>query len=83
MSAYATQIGEALVDTSHRIHPNDQIVEEDEDQQYHYKALAVFIQIIYHGIEHRTNITTALNQSGLTPPVCGRLGLPGNSSGAD
>jgi uncharacterized damage-inducible protein DinB len=68
MTAYATQVGEALADTAQRIHPTDQIVEEDEGQQYHYKALAVFIQIINHGIEHRTNITTALNQSGLKPP---------------
>lgn len=36
--------------------------------QFRYQALAVFIQIIDHGIEHRTNITTILNQGLLTPP---------------
>jgi hypothetical protein len=28
----------------------------------------VYNQIIIHGIEHRTNITTILNQGLLTPP---------------
>ena len=68
MTAYATQIGEALVDMAGRILPTDQVVEEDEGKQFHYQALAVFIQIINHGIEHRTNITTMLNQGPQTPP---------------
>jgi len=67
MTDYAAQVGTALVDMAQRTLPTDQVVEEDEGKQFHYLALAVFIQIINHGIEHRTNITTILNQ-GLQPP---------------
>jgi uncharacterized damage-inducible protein DinB len=68
ITAYATQVGEALVDMAERTLPTDTVVEEADGKQYRYQALAVFIQIINHGIEHRTNITTMLNQGLLTPP---------------
>lgn len=68
MTAYADQVGKALVDMAQRILPTDQVVEEAGGEQFHYQALAVFIQIINHGIEHRTNITTILNQGLQTPP---------------
>jgi uncharacterized damage-inducible protein DinB len=68
MTAYAGQIGEKLVDISQHILPTDQVTEEVDGKQFHYHALAVFIQIIDHGIEHRTNITTILNQGSQKPP---------------
>ena len=68
VTAYATEVGKALVDMAQRVLPTDQVVEEDEGEQFHYQALALFIQIINHGIEHRTNITTILNQGLQTPP---------------
>ena len=68
MAAYAKQIGKALVDMAERIPPTSQVVGEDDGNQFRYQALAVFIQIINHGIEHRTNITTVLNQDLQTPP---------------
>ncbi|MCI0560693.1 MAG: DinB family protein [Nitrososphaera sp.] len=67
MTAYAAQVGNALVDMAQRTLPTDQVVEEGEGKQFHYQALAIFIQIINHGVEHRTNITTILNQ-GMQPP---------------
>ena len=69
MATYAIQVGEALVDMAQRILPTDQVVEEDDGKQFRYQALAVFIQIINHGIEHRTNITTILNQGLHTSPA--------------
>ena len=69
MAAYAARVGQALVDMAQRTLPTAQVVEEDQGQQFHYQALAVFIQIINHGIEHRTNITTILNQGLQTPPA--------------
>jgi uncharacterized damage-inducible protein DinB len=33
-----------------------------------FRALGIYIQIINHGVEHRTNITTILNQAGLATP---------------
>jgi uncharacterized damage-inducible protein DinB len=69
MKTYAAQVGNALVDAAHRTLPTDQVHQEEEDgKQLHYRALALFIQIINHGIEHRTNITTILNQGLRTPP---------------
>ena len=68
MSAYNAQVGKALVDMAQRTLPSDDVAEEDNGKVYHYHALAVFIQIINHGVEHRTNITTILNQGKQTPP---------------
>jgi uncharacterized damage-inducible protein DinB len=68
MRDYATRVGDALLDASHHIPPTDLICEEDQGNEYRYQAVVVFIQIINHGIEHRTNITTILNANQLTPP---------------
>jgi uncharacterized damage-inducible protein DinB len=68
MTPYATQVGEALVEMAQRVRPTDLILEEDDDEQFHYQSLAVFIQIINHGVEHRTNVTTILNQGLQAPP---------------
>jgi uncharacterized damage-inducible protein DinB len=68
MTAYALEVGKELLEMAKCTLPTDQIIEEDEGEQYHYQALALFIQIINHGIEHRTNITTMLNQGLGKPP---------------
>jgi uncharacterized damage-inducible protein DinB len=68
MSEYATQVGNALVDAINHVRPTDRVSQEWQGKQVHYQALALFIQIINHGIEHRTNITTILNQGQVTPP---------------
>jgi uncharacterized damage-inducible protein DinB len=68
ITAYATQVREALVEMAEHTLPTGTIVEEADGKQFQYQALAVFIQIINHGIEHRTNVTTMLNQGLLTPP---------------
>ncbi len=51
-----------------RVRPTDLVQDEWQGRQLHYQARAVFIQIIDHGIEHRTNITTMLNQGQQPPP---------------
>lgn len=66
---YAAQVGQALLDTVNRVPLTFPISEEWQGQQLHYNALLVFIQTINHGIEHRTNITTILNQEQLAPPA--------------
>jgi uncharacterized damage-inducible protein DinB len=68
MAAYAAQIGDALVEMAQSSRPTDEVIEEDEGKVFHYQARAVFLQIIDHGIEHRTNITTILNQGMQKPP---------------
>ncbi len=68
MLGYAEQVGEALLDIAQRVRPTRPGPTEWQGRQLHYQALAVFIQIIDHGIEHRTNITTMLNQGQQPPP---------------
>jgi uncharacterized damage-inducible protein DinB len=68
MAAYAAHIGNALVDMAQHTLPTGQVAVEYQGKILHYQALAVFIQIINHGIEHRTNITTILNQGLQSPP---------------
>lgn len=68
MRDFATQVGNALVDAINHIRPTDRVLEEDQGNKFHYQALAVFIQIINHGVEHRTNITTILSAGQHTPP---------------
>lgn len=64
LAAYAELTGAALLDTVQRT-PLDQIVREEEDGNFiEYQARLLFLQVINHGIEHRTNITTILNSLG-------------------
>jgi uncharacterized damage-inducible protein DinB len=66
--AYQDQVASALEATVNSVDPAKVIREVDEGQEYFYQALAVYIQVINHGIEHRTNITTLLNQGLQKPP---------------
>ncbi len=63
--AFSRTVADALLDAVQRV-PPDQIVHEEEDgNTIDYKASLLFIQVINHGIEHRTNITTILSAAGL------------------
>ena len=65
---YAAQVEDTLVEAINHVRPTDQISEEDQGNIFHYQALAVYIQIINHGVEHRTNITTILSAGQITHP---------------
>ena len=66
--AFAGQVASALLDAIQRIPPNHIVHEEEDGSTLDYEARALFIQIINHGIEHRTNITTILSGLGLPAP---------------
>jgi uncharacterized damage-inducible protein DinB len=66
--AFAGQVASALLDAIQRIPPNHVVHEEEDGSTLDYQARALFIQIINHGIEHRTNITTILSGLGLPAP---------------
>jgi uncharacterized damage-inducible protein DinB len=68
MAAYADQVAQALLEAAYRLGPTDRVYQEWQGKKIGYEALAVFIQIINHGIEHRTNITTILSNAGQPAP---------------
>jgi uncharacterized damage-inducible protein DinB len=68
ISAFAGQVGVALLDAIHRTSPNYIVHEEEDGATIDYQARALFIQVINHGIEHRTNVTTILSSLGLATP---------------
>ena len=68
LMTFAAQVGQALVDAVNRVPLTHRLSEEWQGRQLHYNALLVFIQVVNHGIEHRTNITTVLNQKQQNPP---------------
>ncbi len=64
---YAAQVAPALLAAAQRV-PQAHIVHEEFDgNTVEYLARGLYIQIINHGIEHRTNVTTIL--SGLSLPA--------------
>ncbi len=65
---YRAQIGPILIDLANGFASDDMVDEVGEGWELHYRAVALFIQVINHGIEHRTNITTVLNQGLQEPP---------------
>ncbi len=67
MMAYSLDVAKALEAAAQRVPITAQIDQEIDGYLHRYQALALYIQIIDHGIEHRTNITTILNQ-GIQPP---------------
>lgn len=68
ISAFADQVAGALLDVVQRIPPAHIVHEEEDGNTLDYQARGLFIQIINHGIEHRTNITTILSGLGLSAP---------------
>jgi uncharacterized damage-inducible protein DinB len=68
LTQFSIQVGNALVEMASHTLPTHHVESTEDRKIIAYQALAVFIQIIDHGIEHRTNITTLLNQGMLTPP---------------
>lgn len=68
MMIYETTLHETLLDTLQRI-PTTQIVHEEGDSwKFDYQVRLIFMSVVYHGIAHRTDITTALNNKGINLP---------------
>jgi uncharacterized damage-inducible protein DinB len=65
---FSSVVAEALLDVVQSVSPDHIVHEEEDGNTIDYKASLLFIQIIDHGIEHRTNITTILSAAGLPAP---------------
>lgn len=68
MMAYETTLHEALVDTLQNIPATQNVHEEGEGWTFDYQTRLIFMSVVYHGIAHRTDITTALNNKGVQLP---------------
>jgi uncharacterized damage-inducible protein DinB len=68
MAAYETTLGVALLDTLRGVPATQNVHEEGDGWRFDYQARLIFMSVVYHGIAHRTDITTALNNSGVDLP---------------
>jgi len=70
---YAERVSTALVEAAEQMHSADSFQRDWDEpewqgQRLRYKAVSMLIQVVNHGVEHRTNITTILAQQGIQPP---------------
>ncbi len=68
LAGVAGQAADAMLDAVQRIPPTNMVHEEEGNLTMDYQARVLFMQVIEHGIEHRTNITTILNSLGVLTP---------------
>ena len=68
MMAYETALNEALLDTLQRVQATQNVHEEGNGWTFDYQARLIFMSVVYHGIAHRTDITTVLNNKGVSLP---------------
>lgn len=68
MAAYAVTLHQALLDTLQNVPPTQNVHEEGEGWTFDYQARLIFMSVVYHGVAHRTDITTALNNQGVSLP---------------
>jgi uncharacterized damage-inducible protein DinB len=70
---YAQQVSSALMELAERMRFSDTFQRDWEDPEWEglnsrFKSLGLLIQVVNHGIEHRTNITTIMAQQGIQSP---------------
>jgi uncharacterized damage-inducible protein DinB len=68
MATFSVQVGEAFMHAIHRISPTENVHEEDGNWTFDYQARLIFMSQIFHGIAHRTDITTFLSSQGIELP---------------
>jgi uncharacterized damage-inducible protein DinB len=68
MMAYETILNESLLDTLQRVPATQNVHEEGNGWTFDYQARLIFMSVVYHGIAHRTDITTVLNNKDISLP---------------
>jgi uncharacterized damage-inducible protein DinB len=68
LAAFEDEVSEAFVDTLQRVPPTQNVHEEGNGWTFDYQARLIFMSLAYHGIAHRTDITTFLNSRGVATP---------------
>lgn len=65
MATYVTQVSEAFMGTIQHVSPTQNVHEEGNGMTFDYQARLIFMSLVYHGVAHRTDITTFLNSQGV------------------
>lgn len=68
MMTYEASLNKALLDTLQRVPAIQNVHEEGDGWTFDYQARLIFMSVVYHGIAHRTDITTVLNNKGINLP---------------
>jgi uncharacterized damage-inducible protein DinB len=73
IKTFAEQVDSAWVEIAEQMRLTDVIKRDWQDpdwegQPHLYKAISLLIQVINHGVEHRTNITTIMAQQAIQHP---------------
>ncbi len=68
MAEFAAQVSAAFMDNVKNVSPTQNVHQESDGWEFDYQARLIFMSLIYHGIAHRTDITTFLNSHGITVP---------------
>lgn len=68
MATFATHVAEALMHTIQRIPPTQNVHEEGNGWTFDYQARLIFMSLFYHGVAHRTDMTTFLSSRGVALP---------------
>lgn len=68
LAAFADQVSEAFLETIQQVPPTQNVHEAENGWRFDYQARLIFMSLVYHGIAHRTDITTFLNSQGVAVP---------------
>jgi uncharacterized damage-inducible protein DinB len=68
MMAYEAALNNALLDTLQSVPATQNVHEAGNGWTFDYQARLIFMSVVYHGIAHRTDITTLLNNKGIKLP---------------
>lgn len=68
LSAFVDQVAEAFLETIQTVSPTQNVHEENDEWTFDYQARLIFMSLAYHGIAHRTDVTTFLTSKGLAVP---------------
>jgi uncharacterized damage-inducible protein DinB len=68
MATFAAEVGEAFMETIQRVPPTQNVHEEGNGWTFDYQARLIFMSLFYHGVAHRSDMTTFLNSRGVALP---------------
>jgi len=68
MASYEVELSAALLETLQQVPATQNVHEEGAGWRFDYQARLIFMSVVYHGVAHRTDITTALNIKSIELP---------------